>query len=262
MSDAPKDNLFRGRPGIDLRQDETRDDAADSTVMSGHFAVFNEWTEINSWFEGQFLERLAPGAFAKTFRESLDRVKVQFDHGYDFHVGDSPLGPIDVAREDEIGAYYEVPLLDTDYNRDRLLPLLRGRLMSGEDRGSLLGASFRFRVIRDEWDREPGESDSNPDGLPERTIREVQLYEFGPVVFPAYPNATAGMRSLTDHYLDRQREHRRSAQGVAADQPVTAPAIPVAPALSHSMDPPSPRQSLTSARNTIQLLKLRGGVPS
>lgn len=248
---APLDNLYRGRatsavrrltPGEGARSadvldvEQRDDDTVDGTTLAGHFAVFDTWTEIHSWFEGDFLERLAPGAFKRTINNnSFDQVKVQFDHGFDDHVGGAPLGPIDVLREDDVGAYYEVPLLDTDYNRDRILPLLRGRLLSGEDRGSLLGASFRFRVTKEEWDEEPGKSDHNPDGLPERTIREVRLYEFGPVVFPAYPEATAGVRSLTDYFLDRQRA--RSTPDLPSDTPGDATASdedPTDPAPSHS----------------------------
>jgi HK97 family phage prohead protease len=211
--DAPRDDLFRGlaeKP--ELRADQTD---GDGSLMHGHFAVFDRWTEIDSWFEGRFLERLAPGAFKKTMREQRDGMRVQFDHGYDSFVGDSLLGPIDDLREDDEGAYYEVPLLDTDYNRDRILPMLQGRLISGEQRGSLLGASFRFRVVKDEWLNEPKKSDHNPEALPERTIKEVRLYEFGPVVFPAYAEATAGVRSLTDHYLQRRLAREGQAERAA-----------------------------------------------
>ncbi len=38
-------------------------------------------------------------------------------------------------------------------------------------------------------------SDYNPDALPERTITDVQLFEFGPVTWPAYAGATAGLRA-------------------------------------------------------------------
>lgn len=213
MKFVPKyDNLFRGLASAPAVRHETRadgdDDPVNGTLLHGHFALFDEWTEIHSWYEGDFLERLAPGTFAKTIAEGVAGMRVQLDHGYDAFVGDAPLGPIDVLREDDTGAYYEVPLLDTDYNRNRVLPLLEGRLMSGERRGSQLGASFRFRVIKDEWNEEPERSEHNPDGLPERTIREVRLFEFGPVVFPAYAGATAKVRCLTDDYLDRERAKR------------------------------------------------------
>jgi phage head maturation protease len=44
----------------------------------------------------------------------------------------------------------------------------------------------------------PGTSSYNPDGLPERTVKEAQLFEISVVTFPAYEDATAGVRSLTD----------------------------------------------------------------
>jgi phage head maturation protease len=82
------------------------------TVM-GHFAVFNRWTEIGSLFEGQFMERFAPGAFTRTLVEDLAGLKVLFQHGRDPYVGNKPLGPTDTGREDGYGAFYRVPLLDT-----------------------------------------------------------------------------------------------------------------------------------------------------
>lgn len=195
---APKENLVRAASGGVMLRAVTAP-AADDTEASanengmptlyGHFTPFNRWTEIDSWFEGNFMERIAPGAFKKTFREQAP--KVLFQHGRDPQVGDKVLGAPDVLREEEAGPYYEVPLLDTSYNRD---------LVPGLEAG-LYGASFRFSVMREEWVEEPGASDENPKGLPERTIKELRCMEFGPVSFPAYPDATAGVRSMTDELL-------------------------------------------------------------
>lgn len=185
----PRGNLFRGsRPGFDLRRDGGDDGMP---TMFGHFAVFNRWTEIDSWFEGNFLERISPGAFKKTFTENKDRIRALFQHGKDPQIGDKPLGRIQQLREDEEGGYYEVELLDTAYNRE-LLPGLEA---------GLYGASFRFEVMREEFDEKPEPSDDNPRGLPERTLKELRLFEFGPVTFPAYQEATAGVRALTDEFL-------------------------------------------------------------
>lgn len=185
--DAPTSDLVRAR-----REAPALDDAGDT--LTGHFAVFDEWTKIDSTFEGRFLERIAPGAFAKTFAENRDAVKVLFNHGNDPTMGDQILGAIDTLEEDERGARYDVPLFDG------IPPLILGGL-----RQKAYGASFRFRVIpgKDDWNDTPERSESNPDGLPERTVREVQLFEFGPVTFPAYANATAGVRcvSLTDSWM-------------------------------------------------------------
>lgn len=208
-----KDDLYRGRGRAPELRAES--DGGDGSLMHGHFSLFDTWYEINSYFEGNFIERTAPGSFKKTMRERRDLIKVNFDHGYDPHVGKAPLGPIDDLREDDLGAYFEVPLLDTDYNRDRILPMLRGQLMNGEARGSVLGSSFRFRVTREEWVKNPKKSEYNPDGLPERTIREVALYEFGPVVFPASPTADAGARSLTDDFYARRLNQMGTAHRAA-----------------------------------------------
>lgn len=184
----PRDELFRAyRPGVELR-----DDSADGPVMVGHFAVFNRWTEIDSLWEGRFLERIAPGAFRKTFREGRDAMRVLFQHGHDPQVGNKPIGSIRDLREDETGAYYEVPLLDARYVTEDVLPGLRA---------GVYGASFRFRVIREEFVQEPKPSAENPAGLPERTVKEAVVREFGPVTFPAYPDATAGIRSMTDEMV-------------------------------------------------------------
>lgn len=190
--DTPQIDIVRAlRPAPEIRANS---DNGDVRTMVGHFSVFDTWYEVNSIFEGHFLERTAPGAFRETMAEDRQGVKVTFNHGYDV-LGDQVLGDIADMREDAAGAYYEVPLF-------RSVPDL---IVEGLEAG-VYGSSFRFRVTGEEWDDEPGESDDNPKGLPERTITKVRLMEFGPVTFPANPDATAGVRSLTDDYYERLRD--------------------------------------------------------
>jgi HK97 family phage prohead protease len=184
---------FRARPlGFELR-----DDGGDMPTLVGHLAVFNQWAEINSVVEGHFLERIDPGAFTKTIEESRDSMRVLFQHGKDPTIGDKPLGPIRSLEEDEEGLAYEVPLLDTSYNRDIIAMLAADP--------PVLGSSFRFKVMRESVDRKPTRSEYNPRRLPERTVQEVKMQEFGPVTFPAYAGAKAGLRSLTDRMLLPER---------------------------------------------------------
>jgi hypothetical protein len=77
---------------------------------------------------------------------------------------------------------------------------------------------MRFRVTAESWDDEPKPSDYNPRGLPERTITQARVMEFGPVTFPASPDATAQMNSATDQFYDqiRQRDTRRYADALRA----------------------------------------------
>lgn len=154
-------------------------------TLHGHFAVFNRWTLIDSFFEGRFMERIAPGAFKKTMSENVGAMRCLFNHGKDPTLGLKSLGKIRSLEEDETGARYEVDLFDTSFNRD-LLPGLKGEQY---------GASFRFRVLREDVDSRPPRSDFNPEGIEERTITECMVREFGPVTFAAYQDATAGVRS-------------------------------------------------------------------
>lgn len=152
------------------------------------FSRFGQWYEIDSMFEGRFLERVAKGSFKRTIDQRGDQVKILFNHGFDFTIGDKVLGVPELLEERDDSPHLEAGLLDTAYNRD-LLPGLRA---------GAYGSSFMFEVLADEWREEPGRSDDNPDGIPERTITEVRLFEAGPVTWPANPAATAGVRSGAD----------------------------------------------------------------
>lgn len=179
------ENLYREMEGYEFR------DAADEglPILSGHFSVFDQWTTIASVYEGQFRERIAQGAWTKTLKENRDRIRMLFNHGKDILGNQVIAVPIDL-REDGYGGFYESEVLEG-------VPQL---IVSGLRRKQY-GASMRFRVTREEVDRHPKESDGNPEGLPERTVREAELMEFGPVTFAAYPSATATLRSLTDDYV-------------------------------------------------------------
>lgn len=226
ITSPPRENLIRAMPGaIEFRAADVTDgeDLPEGVlgVMRVLFSPVGEWTEINSMWEGHFLERFDAGAWRKTIRDSSAKIRSLFQHGMDPQVGDKPLGPIRKLEENEQGGYGEVDLIDTSYNRD-LLPGLKA---------DLYGASHRFQAVREVWDDDPEPSDANPKGLPERTIKEARLMEFGPVTFPAYQGATAGVRSLTDEFLiscfrsnpDRLREMFDRAADISTTEQDPAP---------------------------------------
>jgi HK97 family phage prohead protease len=176
------------------------------------FSTFGNWYEINSLWEGNFLERTEQGAFVKTIAENRDNIKVLFNHGFDPQVGAKVLGTISDLREDPDSPVGDVALFDTSYNRD-LLPGLQA---------GVYGSSMRMQVIKDEINQQPGTSAHNPRGIPERTIKEVRLAEFGPVTFPANPAATASVRSMTDEYYAslRSRDPERVADLERSRSPI------------------------------------------
>jgi hypothetical protein len=172
-------------------------------TLSVRFSPFDTWYEINSFWEGRFLERTMPGAFTKTANDAQRAdgtfsTKVLFNHGMDMNIGDKlltvPTRFEEVNADGYHGPLIEGPLHDTSFNRD----LLPGLQANG------YGSSFMFNVIREDWNNEPGTSDHNPEGIPERTISEVRTFEAGPVTWPASPTASAGMRSRcgTDAWMD------------------------------------------------------------
>lgn len=228
--------------------------AAGMPTMEVRFSRFGTWYEISSWWEGEFMERTAKGAFRKTISENRDNIKVLYDHGYDPQIGNKILGAIDDLREESDSPVGVVPLFDTSYNRD-LLPGLEA---------GVYGSSFRFRVIQDSWNQDPGVSEHNPRGLPERTITEVKVFEFGPVTFPANGDSTAGLRSLTDTYYERLRsrdpqrvdELRSRLVSIRTPDPAAAaPAGTAGPRAASSSDEPAARHSggLTHAQRRAHL---------
>ena len=167
---APRDNL--------IRQVEFRAVAdGDGFTLEGYAAVFGEWTDIDS-YEGVFKERIQRGAFKKTISERMP--VLQFDHGTHPLIGSIPLGVVTSLREDAHGLKVTARLSD-----NWLVEPVRDAIRSG----AISGMSFKFRVIQDDWTMPRGKT------VPERTIKEVALYELGPVVFPAYEQTTVGVRS-------------------------------------------------------------------
>jgi HK97 family phage prohead protease len=148
----PRENLIRAvMPAVEYRDAPSEGDAG--PVLFGHFARFNEWTEIRSAWEGNFMERFVPRAFTKTLSERGNNLKVLFQHGQDPEVGDKPIAAINSVREDDEGAFYEARLFDG------LPPLVLDGLRAGQ-----YGASFRFSVVREEINDSPERSSTTRTG--------------------------------------------------------------------------------------------------
>jgi hypothetical protein len=182
----PRGDLYRAMPPS-LAHFEVREESDGGRTLVVPFARFNEWTEIDSWFEGRFMERVLPGAFVDSFAERTP--KITFNHGRDPELGDKLLGHPVTAYENDVGGVVEAPLFSG------VPPLVTDGLRAGA-----YGSSFRFGVDEDDIVHKPKVSDYNPEGLPERSIIKASVHEAGPVTFPAYANTTAGVRSLTDEF--------------------------------------------------------------
>jgi HK97 family phage prohead protease len=129
------------------------------------------------------MERFRPGAFTRSLRED-PRPKLLFQHGGDPTVGKKVLGRFDTLIETSEGLEFEGSMVDTGYAAD---------IAEGVRLGEY-GMSVAFRILRDKVVRNPSRSSYNPDGLPERSITDAQLYEISIVTFPAYSGTSVALR--------------------------------------------------------------------
>lgn len=189
--------------------------------IRGYGAVFNELSEDL----GGFRERIDPGAFAKTLQEA--DVRSLWNHDANYVLGRNRSGTLTI-REDDRGLYYDVIPPETQWARDLMVSL---------ERGDVDRSSFGFRTIRDTWTQDE-------QGSVVRTLKEVELFDLGPVTFPAYPQTSAEARSMVESFRE------------APDAP------PEDGHPSGDDDEGEPRARLDVLRRRLQLAEAEGAGPT
>jgi len=184
---------------------EIRTEEGKPPKIEGYGAVFyrdgDPGTEYQLWADAY--ERVLPGAFDRAMKE--DDVRSLFNHDPNMVLGRVAAGTLSLSI-DATGLRYSVTPPETAIVREQvLLPI---------DRGDVSGSSFMFRVKSVRW------SDEERDGrmVEIREIQEVELFELGPVTFPAYEATTTGIRSASMDLEEIRREcklHRRNAGSAA-----------------------------------------------
>jgi len=150
-----------------------RDDGG--STIRGLAAVFNSLSENL----GGFREQIKPGAFDKT---NMKDVRGLFNHDTNFVLGRT-LSKTVRLKQTKVGLEYEIDLPDTQTIRDLVLAPIK--------RGDIDQSSFGFIIGpgNDSWDEDS-------EGRLVRTINAIdELFDVSPVTFPAYAEATVGVRS-------------------------------------------------------------------
>lgn len=157
-------------------------------MIGGYASVFDKLSRNL----GGFVERVAPGAFNESRMAGWPGVIARYNHDDMMLLGTSAAGTLRLGV-DGTGLTYEVEP-----------PASRADVLDLVARGDIRSSSFAFRVPAngDEWS-------TTEQGYPMRTLQAVKLVDVAPVVTPAYPDATAGLRSLAAH-VDADVEEVRS----------------------------------------------------
>jgi len=150
-------------------------DGSNATHIFGYAAAFGKLSRKL----GGFVEQVGDTAFNESRATGWPDVVCRYNHKDDGLLGTTYAHTLTLAVDGTGLAYDVVP------------PMARSDVLEYVQRGDIRHSSFAFRVYPggDEW----GVSDFN---YPMRTLHSVQLVDVAPVLDPAYPDATAGARSL------------------------------------------------------------------
>lgn len=167
----------------------------EKTVVRGYAAVFDSLSENL----GGFREMIAPGAFDGVL---ADDVRALWDHSSSMILGRTKAGTLRIGV-DERGLWYEYDDPGTSYSKDLLISM---------ERGDISQSSFQFTIEDEEW-----KEDEEKRYV--RTIKKVRrLYDVSPVTFPAYPDATAALRSLEKVKEESEQQAKEEAEKRAAEE--------------------------------------------
>jgi len=158
---------------------EIRAVGGDGRTLEGYAAVYNQPTRIAA-LGGDFDEQIMQGAFSRSLAQR--QPVVQWEHGKDPRVGAVPIAEPPDISEDTRGLHVRTRLFAN--------PVIEPVRQAIEAQ-AVKGMSFRFSVPPggDDWQRRRDDVDL-------RSVRDADLYELGPVVFPAYDSTSVTVRSL------------------------------------------------------------------
>ena len=163
-------------------------------AIEGYAAVYyregEPETEYQIWSD--FIERLMPGCFDSAL-ERGDDARALFDHESSKLLGRVSSGTCEL-RADDVGLWFSVPYDPDDPDHVTVAAKIR--------RGDLSGCSFAMGAISADWSEQPMESD--PDRIVSiRNITDIgQLWDVGPVTYPAYEATEVGVRTAVENQAE------------------------------------------------------------
>lgn len=193
MTDDLRERFTRelGPGGLEARGyvNEVRaDEPSSGLTISGVGSPYDQVTRIEGWFE-EWDEVVSPGAWKRTITKPDADIISTFNHNVDNLLGRTTAGTLTLEETDG-GLVYTTEVNAAD-------PAAVG-VHARVARRDVSGSSVWFRVLKDQWEEA---TEDNELEVAKRTILEAELFEVGPVTFPAFPQTTseasaAGFRQL------------------------------------------------------------------
>jgi len=162
---------------------QVRAKKGDTPAIEGYGAVFGQDYVLYEDSKYRIVERITPGAFQRVLQEKQD-TRCLFNHDADNVLGRSTNNTLRM-NEDSDGLHFENDL--------DLRTTVGQNVQAFVDRGDVSGCSFAFTVSKQTWRDEKG---SDGKQVSTREIDEIdQLYDVGPVTYPAYTGTSVAARS-------------------------------------------------------------------
>ena len=165
---------------MELRvQDSKMELNSDGTLtVSGYVNKTNEPSNVLGSAK-RFVERIGKGVFTRAIENSKRDIDFLAEHDSSKILASTRNDSL-TLHEDESGLYMEATIAPTSWGRDAYTLI---------ESGIYRNMSFGFKVVKDKWK-------SIENGLYERTIEDLELFEVSVVKNPAYSQSTIAARGI------------------------------------------------------------------
>lgn len=208
---------------IELRTNKAQLSSTEDGVLkvSGYVNKTNEPSEVLGTSK-RFIEKISKGAFSQAISRAKE-IDFLAEHSSEKLLSSTRNGSL-YLKEDDQGLWIEATITPTSYGKDTY-ELIKS--------GIFRNMSFGFKAIKDSWR-------AIENGLYERTIHELELFEVSVVKTPAYSQSTISARNL----------HVRSADEIIKNIKLEKEDVNMKVTTFNVANPPSKVDQAKEQRNT------------
>lgn len=153
--------------------------SGDSLEIQGYVNLTEEYSEVLLTNRGhKFVEKISKGAFGRAIQRAKE-IDFLAEHDEKMILASTRNNSLNLVEDDK-GLFMSARISPTTWGKDYYTLVKDGIIQN---------FSFGFVAVNDDWEE-------RADGILERTINELDLYEVSLVKNPAYPQSYAEARSI------------------------------------------------------------------